>query len=103
MNAREYQRITIPSLPRPDEVDLKTLIRKYNDAILLLSKRDELKEKRIQELEELIKRTSGKRAFIKYFGDRYRIRAEDEAPYRLLSEYSTDGFLTIAVETTLAP
>ncbi|MFA5166788.1 MAG: hypothetical protein WC449_05885 [Candidatus Paceibacterota bacterium] len=103
MNMREYHRITILSLPRPDEVDLRTLIRKYNDAILLLSKRDKLKEKRIQELEELIKRTSGKRAFIKYFGDRWRIRAEETLPFSLLAEYSTDGFLTIASVTTLAP
>ena len=114
MKAREYQRITIPPLPGPDtvkvdangKIDIVTvreMTRKYNEVILNLLKRDEDKEKRLQRIEERMIKISGKRAEIKYFGERYRIVVEDGLPPVLNAERSDDGWQTVAQITQLAP
>ena len=101
MNAREYQRVTIPLLPRADETNSRTVIRMYNEAILKLIKIDEDKEKRIRLLEEEIKRNKQARNTVKYFGERWRIIISDDG-LQMNAQRSNDNFVTLDVDQMLA-
>lgn len=70
MNAR----ITVPNLPSPETTDLKTVIRRLNDIILLLYTRDCEREKRIQDLERKLDRGGGSPKFSleKFFGTHFK-------------------------------
>lgn len=101
MNLSEVTRSTAPPLPRPGD-EQKVVVSKVNAAILTLFNRDGDKEARIRSLENKTSRTVGKRATVKYFGNMWRITAEEEAPFRLLAEFSDDDWVTVA-QTQLAP
>ena len=53
MNAREIQRVTIPSLPNSNETDQKKVNREIINCLQNLYKRDEDKEKRLRKKEEI--------------------------------------------------
>jgi hypothetical protein len=101
MNAREYQRVTIPPLPKADETNSRTVIRMYNEALLKLIKIDEDKEKRIRQLEEEVKRNKQGRNPVKYFGERWRIIISDDG-LQMNAQRSNNNFQTIDVNVNLA-
>jgi len=72
VNQREYQRVTVRTLPNVTD-DLATVVRKLNAEIIALQKRDEDKEKRIRVLEDELKRATGKTSIEKLFGTRWKI------------------------------
>jgi hypothetical protein len=91
MNAR----VTIPSFPSPETTDLKTVIRKLNDIILLLYTRDSERERRIQELERKLDRGGGssKYSLERFFGTHFKaVESFDiNGKPQLELFYSSDG------------
>lgn len=82
MNQREYQRITVRTLPNVTD-DLATVVRKLNSEIVALQKRDEDKEKRIRVLEDELKRATGRNSIEKLFGTKWKMVALQDGSDRL--------------------
>ncbi len=102
MNIREYQRGSTPTLPNSNETNQRTVIRLLNEAILMMAKRDEDKEKRIRILEEEVKRNKGARSPEIHMGEEWILVASRGMFPTLEAHHSNDGFVT-QTDYTLAP
>lgn len=89
MNQREIGRVSTFQLPSYSETDLKKVIKLLNSVIETLNIRDSDKEKRIRELEEQIKRGTGKYSKEKYIGTHFKF--VEESSVKMSLYYSPDG------------